>query len=75
MIYQTPTMNEKLDFCEFVKFWEISLKSDILLITAYFKIEYKIILHMCDTYHCDYLPPHFVYTQFSIKYIFFLFLP
>ena len=43
------------DICENVKFGAISWKFDILSITAKLKLEFKILLHMCDTYNCDYL--------------------
>ena len=50
------------DLCEYVKFGAISWKFDILSITA---SNLKILLHMCDTYYCDYLQhstAHFVST-------------
>ena len=43
------------DFCEYVKFGAISLKFNILSITAWLKFESKILLNICDTYNCDYL--------------------
>ena len=43
------------DLCEYVEFMAISLKFDILSITLNWSSNLKILLHMCDTYSCDYL--------------------
>ena len=40
-----------------MKFGAISLKIDILSINAYQSSNLKILLHMCDTFNCDFLPP------------------
>ena len=62
------------DFCEYVKFWAISWKFDILSITASLKFQsknpftyanLKIVLHMYDMYNCNY-PPH---TMFRFLFI------
>ena len=42
------------DLCEYVEFGAISWTFDILSITAKFE-SITILLHMCDTYNCDYL--------------------
>ena len=54
-------------FCENVEFGAILRKFDILSISAWLKFESKILLHICDTYNCDYLP-HTTFRFYSIDF-------
>ena len=55
------------DLHEYVEFRAISWNFDILSITAYWSSNLKILLHMCDTYNCDYLK----HSTFRFKLIVF----
>ena len=43
------------DFCEYVEFWVISLYFIFCQLLLNWSANLKILLHMCDTYNCDYL--------------------
>ena len=55
---------ENYNFCEYVKFGAISWKFDILSITA-LKLNLTLLLHICDSFKCDYLP----HTKFRFHLI------
>ena len=57
------------DVCEYVKFWVISWKFDILLTTSISKFEiWKSLCILCDTYNCDYLPHTIIFRVYSINF-------
>ena len=51
----SPSMPKNCYFCEKVKNWGTSVEIWYFVNNCFIKLFLKILLHMCDTYHCDYV--------------------